>query len=198
MKGVLAQETDLEPKEQKISFRRQEKDNEERLDMVGLQDNSTVTLSENPASKERKLDEMQSNKSVLKVYDAVSDVRTEVDKLYEKVVAMEKTICNGTKVADQEFVILTELLMVQLLKLDSTEAEGEAKAQRRIEVCRIQSYVDTLDSLRARNSNPVSNVSKTVSVTTKWETLESGNGSLKALTPIQSSTVITQDWELFD
>ena len=35
---------------------------------------------------------------------------------------------------DKEFVVLTELLMMQLLKLDSIEADGEAKVQRRIEV----------------------------------------------------------------
>lgn len=36
--------------------------------------------------------------------------------------------------AAQEFVVLTELLMLQLLKLDTIEAIGEAKVQRRIEV----------------------------------------------------------------
>ena len=35
---------------------------------------------------------------------------------------------------DKEFVVLTELLLMQLLKLDSIEADGEAKVQRRIEV----------------------------------------------------------------
>ena len=47
---------------------------------------------------------------------------------------METTVCGGTKVEDKEFVILTELLMVQLLKLDSIAADGEAKVQRKIEV----------------------------------------------------------------
>ena len=47
---------------------------------------------------------------------------------------METTFCSGTTVADKEFVVLTELLMTQLLKLDSIEADGEAKVQRRIEV----------------------------------------------------------------
>ena len=47
---------------------------------------------------------------------------------------METTVCGGAKVEDQEFAILTELLMVQLLKLDSIAAEGEAKGQRRVEV----------------------------------------------------------------
>ena len=47
---------------------------------------------------------------------------------------MEATVRGGTKVTDKEFVVLTELLMMQLLKLDSIEADGEAKVQRRIEV----------------------------------------------------------------
>lgn len=47
---------------------------------------------------------------------------------------MERTVNGGSKVAEKEFVILTELLMVQLLKLDSIVADGEAKVLRRIEV----------------------------------------------------------------
>lgn len=40
----------------------------------------------------------------------------------------------GTRVEDREFVLLTELFMIQLLTLDSIEAEGEARTQRRKEV----------------------------------------------------------------
>lgn len=47
---------------------------------------------------------------------------------------MASTVHGGAKVAEKEFVILPELLMRQLLKLDSIEAEGEAKVQRRTEV----------------------------------------------------------------
>lgn len=39
-------------------------------------------------------------------------------------------MCSGTKLADKEFVVLTEVLMMQLLKLDTVQADGE----RRIEV----------------------------------------------------------------
>lgn len=67
------------------------------------------------------------------------------------------------------------------------------------QVRRIQSFVNSLDNLKAKNSNPFSSgSSNSVSVTTKWETFESGVGSLCAPTPIQSSTKITQDWEVFD
>ncbi|VVB16473.1 unnamed protein product [Arabis nemorensis] len=53
----------------------------------------------------------------------------------------------GIKAEDKEFVVLIELFMMQLLKL----AEGDLKLQRKKEVCRVQSFVESLDKLRARN-----------------------------------------------
>ncbi|KAL7173121.1 hypothetical protein ACSBR2_032568 [Camellia fascicularis] len=205
LKRVLAHETGLEPKEQRLLFRGKEKDDEECLHMVGVVDMSKVILLEDPASKERKLEEMKRNQHVLNAYEAVANVRVEVDKLSDKVVALETAVQNGMKVADKEFVVLTELLMVQLLKLDTIEADGEAKVQRRIEVHRVQSFVDALDNLKAsnsnpafRNSNPFCNSISTVSVSTKWEAFDSGVRSLNAPNQRQSSTKITQDWELFE
>ena len=40
----------------------------------------------------------------------------------------------GARISDKEFIVLPELLMRQLLKLDSIEAEGETRVQRRSEV----------------------------------------------------------------
>ena len=47
---------------------------------------------------------------------------------------MEVAINGGNKASEKEFLVLTELLMKQLLKLDGIEAEGEAKLQRKAEV----------------------------------------------------------------
>ncbi|KAK7300905.1 hypothetical protein RJT34_11756 [Clitoria ternatea] len=199
LKGVLTSEIGLEPKEQRLIFRGKEKEDEECLHMVGVKDMSKVILLEDPASKERKLEEMQRSEDISKACEAVSSVRTEVDKLYQKVVDLETSVCSGTKVEDSEFAISTELLMVQLLKLDSIAADGEAKVQRRVEVRRVQSYVDTIDNLKARNSAAFSNAANNaVSVITKWEAFETGVGSLKSPTPLPSATVITQNWEHFD
>ena len=85
LKRVLAQETGLEPKEQRLLFQGKEKDDEECLHMVGVKDMSKVVLLEDPASKERKLEEMNRNQSVLKACEEVAKVRAEVDKLSEKV-----------------------------------------------------------------------------------------------------------------
>ncbi|CAL8998948.1 PREDICTED: BAG family molecular chaperone regulator 4-like [Prunus mume] len=199
LKRVLAHETGLEPKEQRLLFRGKEKEDNECLHMAGVKDMSKIILLEDPASKEKKLEEMKKNQGVLKAYEEVAKVRAEVDKLSQKIVDFEATLLSGTKVSDKEIGVLTELLMVELLKLDAIAADGEAKVQRRVEVRRVQSFVDTLDKLKARNSNPFSNKSSNaVSVTTKWERFELGVGSLNAPTPLPSSTKITQDWELFD
>lgn len=41
---------------------------------------------------------------------------------------------SGTKVDSKDIIYATEMLMRQLLKLDSIEAEGEGKVQRKMEV----------------------------------------------------------------
>ncbi|CAL9147122.1 unnamed protein product [Musa hybrid cultivar] len=177
LKKVLAPETGLEPQEQRLLFRGKEKDDDERLHMAGVKDMSKVVLLEDPASKERKLEQTKRDQGILRACEAVALVRAEVDKLAVKVSTLEASVHAGTKAADKEFVVLTELLMVQLLKLDSIEAEGEAKMQRKFEVHRIQNFVETLDLLKTRNSNPFGNSSNAVSVTSRWETFESGLGT---------------------
>lgn len=202
LKKLLASKTGLEPEDQKLFFRGREKDDGEALSMAGLKDLSKLLLLERPASKERKMEEERKKAEVLKACEAVTEVRTEVDKLSQKVSSLQASVHSGTKVDEKEFIISTELLMVQLLKLDSIEAEGEAKAQRKDEVRRVQSYVDMLDALKAKNCNPFGSCSKTVSVNTSWETFDSGVGSLTppsvSSSSSPSSTKITQDWERFD
>lgn len=85
LKRVLAHETGLEPKEQRLIYRGKEKEDEECLDMAGVKDMSKIILLEDPASKERKLEEMKKNQGMLKAYEAVSQVRSEVDMLCQKV-----------------------------------------------------------------------------------------------------------------
>ncbi|KAH0462864.1 hypothetical protein IEQ34_010439 [Dendrobium chrysotoxum] len=199
LKRVLGQVTGLAPEEQRLLFRGKEKDDHEYLHMAGVKDMSKVVLLEDPASRERKIEQMQRNQGIAKACEAVAGVRDEVDKLIEKVNALESSVRRGTKVADQEFVVLTELLMRQLLKLDSIEAEDEARVQRRTEVRRIQHYVELLDALKvaARNPNPSSNSSNGTTVTTQWQTFDSGMGSL---TPPAANpfTQINDKWEKFE
>ncbi|VAI34812.1 unnamed protein product [Triticum turgidum subsp. durum] len=50
-------------------------------------------------------------------------------------------------------VALTEALMTELVKLDAIAADGEVKAQRRLQEKRVQKYVETLDVIRAKNAS---------------------------------------------
>ncbi|BFG36463.1 hypothetical protein CerSpe_227370 [Prunus speciosa] len=212
----LAQKTGLEPSAQKLFFRGKEKEDEEQLHIAGVKDNSKVLLMEDRKSEEKKVEELKESKAgeigdnsnadeigvkssdMSKAFQAIAEVRAEVDKLSDRVAALEVAVGAGTKVSDKEFAISTELLMRQLLKLDGIKAEGEAKMQRKAEVRRVQNFVDALDTLKARNSNPFNNSSNAASVTTKWETFDSGVGCLSAPTPKPSSTEVNQDWEHFD
>ncbi|XVF76860.1 hypothetical protein PTKIN_Ptkin13bG0300900 [Pterospermum kingtungense] len=214
LKKEIAQRTGLEPEKQRVLFRGKEKEDKEHLHSAGVKDNSKVLVLENPASKEKKMQEMTGSKKkgeemtaskemkeseeMSKALAAVAGVRKEVDKLSERVAALEVTVNSGTKVADKEFDVSAELLMRELLKLDGVEAEGEAKLQRKAEVRRVQNFHETLDKLKARNSNPFSNSSNAVSVTTNWETFDSGTGSFTSPPPKSYPTNVTQDWEQFD
>ncbi|KAK6943458.1 Ubiquitin-like domain, partial [Dillenia turbinata] len=165
LKRILAHKIGLDPKEQMLLFRGKGKEDEEYLHMAGVKDMSKVLLMEDPASVKRKLGEMKKSDDVSKACVEVAKVRSEIVKLAERVAAVEGAMRDGTKLEDKEILVLTELLMLQLLKLDSIEADGEARVQRKNEVRHIQGLVETLDALKARNSNPYSNASNAV---TKW------------------------------
>ncbi|OMO97615.1 Ubiquitin [Corchorus olitorius] len=229
LKKEIAKKTGLEPDKQKVLFRGKEKPDNEHLQVAGVKDKSKVLLTENQSNTEKveettdskenkvKVEEMVQSEEQSKAFAALAGVRKEVDKLSERVAALQVAVNSGTKIANEEFDVSAELLMRELLKLDGIEAEGEAKLQRKAEVgryaysivcdCinlllldqvrRVQNFHETLDKLKARNSNPFSDSSKSASVTTNWETFDSGMGSLTAPPPKSSSTV-TQDWERFD
>lgn len=65
------------------------------------------------------------------------------------------------------------------------------------QVQRIQGFVEEMDILKERNSNPFGDYNNTMSVTTEWEKFDSGVGSLTAPTPM-TPTKVTQEWEQFD
>jgi hypothetical protein len=52
-----------------------------------------------------------------------------------QVTNFEGQVKSGDKPADSDMLAVSEMLMRQLLKLDGIEADGDAKALRRTEVC---------------------------------------------------------------
>jgi hypothetical protein len=63
----------------------------------------------------------------------------------------------GVKLEEKTVLNLIELLMNQLIKLDGIVADGDVKLQRKMQVKRVQKYVEILDVLKVKNSTPTSN-----------------------------------------
>lgn len=209
LKKAIAEKTGLDPQEQKVLFRGKEKEDGEHLDVSGVKDKSKILLLEELTNKEKKPEEVKDSlekkpedakdsEEMRKALQAIAGVRAEVDKLSERVAALEVAVNGGTKVSSEELDTSAELLMRELLKLDGIEAEGEAKVQRKTEVHRVQKFHEKLDNLKAINSNPFCDSSNTIKVVTQWETFDFGMGSLNPPPLPPSSTTINQDWERFD
>lgn len=193
LKWLLAHEVGLRPNEQRLIFQGKEKDDNEFLHIAGVKDMAKVILVEDPASKEKKLEELKSNQAVRKACQAVAQVRVQVDKLGRQISALDEVVSSGSKVADHEFNVLAELLMRQLLELDTIHAEGEAKVQRRIEVRRVQSFAEHLDNLKVQHGNPICN---NVAVhSAQWGTVEPAGGNWAP--PPSAPTTVTTNWEIF-
>ncbi|XP_058098725.1 BAG family molecular chaperone regulator 3-like [Magnolia sinica] len=167
VKKLLSVEAGLQPGEQRLIFRGKEKENGDYLDMSGVKDRSKIVLTEDPSSREKRFIEMRRNAKIQSAHRAISDVSMEVDKLADQVSAIEKSISNGTKVAEVQITTLIEMLMRQAIKLDSVSTEGDASAQKNLQSKRVQKCVETLDVLKVSNARI-----KPVVVTTKWEKFE--------------------------
>jgi len=85
VKKLLANKTGLQPEEQQLFFGGKEKENEENLYVEGVMNKSKLLLLENSASEEWKLEEIRKHNDMLKAFEAVAEVRAEVDELAERV-----------------------------------------------------------------------------------------------------------------
>ncbi|KAG8377057.1 hypothetical protein BUALT_Bualt09G0128400 [Buddleja alternifolia] len=187
LKSVLSQKLGVNPETHKLLFRGNEKEDDEDLQTAGVKDNSKVLLMEEVTCKQQIPEEVKETSVISRGGAAVAEIRKEVDMLSEQVSALQAVVESGTQVDDKDIIYVTEMLMRQLLKLDGIEAEGEGRVQRKMEVRRVQSFVETMDILKSRNSNPFSNVNNNISITTQWETFEPGFGSMNPALPMPSS-----------
>lgn len=154
LKKLLTGPTGLHHEDQKLIYKDKERDSKAFLDVVGVKDKSKLVLVEDPISQEKRLLEMRKNAKMEKASKSISEISLEVDRLAGQVSALELIITKGGKVAEKDVLSLIELLMNQLLKLDGIMADGDVKLQRKMQVRRVQKYVETLDMLKIKNSMP--------------------------------------------
>jgi hypothetical protein len=69
-------------------------DNKENLHVEGVKDKSKLLLLEDAASKESNLEEGRKHNEMLKAFEAVAVVRSEVDKLCERVSPCSTYYCH--------------------------------------------------------------------------------------------------------
>lgn len=153
LKKMLSGPTGLHHQDQKLLFKDKERDSNAFLDTSGVKDKSKIVLVEDPISQEKRYLEMRKTAKMEKAAKSISEISLEVDRLAGQVSALESVISKGGKVAEKTVLNLIELLMNQLLKLDGIIADGDVKLQRKMQVKRVQKYVETLDILKIKNSS---------------------------------------------
>ncbi|KAF7821922.1 BAG family molecular chaperone regulator 1-like [Senna tora] len=196
LKKMLSGPTGLHHQDQKLFYKDKERDSNAFLDMVGVKDKSKLVLQEDPVSQQKRYLEMRKNAKMEKAARSISQISLEVDRLGGQVSALELIISKGKKVAESDVTSLNEQLMNQLLKLDGITADGDVKLHRKMQVRRVQKYVETLDMLKVKNSMPSNNDKHHKHHTQRKQRLE----------PIQkasrrhsnSGVVVTRKWETFD
>lgn len=87
LKRAIVEKTGLEVEHQKLLFRGQEKEDNERLDDCGVRENSKVLVLEEAvvSNEERREEVMEDSEAMRKALLAVAGVRAEVDQLSERV-----------------------------------------------------------------------------------------------------------------
>lgn len=157
LKKMLSGPTGLHHEDQKVYYKDKERDSKQFLDIVGVKDKSKLVVVEDPISQEKRYLEMRKNAKMEQAAKSISQISLEVDRLASQVSALESVILKGGKVAEKEVVNLIEMLMNELIKLDGIVADGDVKLQRKMQVTRVQKYVETLDMLKIKNSMPTAN-----------------------------------------
>lgn len=152
LKKSLAGQTGLHHQDQKIFYKDKERESKSFLDDVGVKNGSKLVLIEDDISKERRCIESRKTARMEKASKDIATIRGEVDKFAKQVASIEMDINGGKKVVDTTILNLTEHLMNQLIKLDGIPADGDVKLHRKMQVTRVQKYIETLDRLKIRNS----------------------------------------------
>lgn len=88
LKKLLAAQTGLHHKDQKILFKDKERDSTAYLDLSGVKDRSKLVMVEDPLSQERRFLEMRKTAKMEKAAKAISEISLEVDRLAGQVVAI--------------------------------------------------------------------------------------------------------------
>ncbi|KAL9350031.1 hypothetical protein Peur_057286 [Populus x canadensis] len=152
LKKMLAEHTGVHPLDQKLIFKKKERNSKAYLDVAGVKDGSKIVLIEDITSRERRCLEMLKSAKIEKGSKSLQQVSSEVDQFGDKVTSLETTTSKGGKVAEKDVDGLTEILMAKLVALDGIFVEGDLKLQKRMQERKVQQYIEALDRLKLNYS----------------------------------------------
>ncbi|CAL9189452.1 unnamed protein product [Musa hybrid cultivar] len=198
LKKMLSARIGMHPLDQKLIYKDKERDSAAFLDTAGVKDRSKVVLLEDPTAKAKRLLETRKTDKMEKAAKSISAISMEVDKLASKVSALEAIVNKGGRVVDQDVVRLIELLMNELLKLDGVVADGDVKQQRRLQVRRVQKYVETLDLIKIKNATPRANGHVHHPQQQQQQQQQQYQQHQQRQQPPQPVVVTTANWDTFD
>ncbi|KAH7425236.1 hypothetical protein KP509_11G045700 [Ceratopteris richardii] len=202
----------MQTKQQRLLYKGKERCDRDYLYEFGVKDKSKIVLVEDTKGWEKRLIEMRKDDADAKACKTVSDVQQIVDQVSGQIVSMESDVLKGKKLSDDEIMGKIDFLMCQLVKLDDSKVDGDAKVQKQILVRRVQKYVETLDALKLKNDAlKVRNGSTTIALD-NISNVRVGPSSVRVnvatsrFAPAKSrsdmpstptSTVVTTTWETF-
>ncbi|GKB40417.1 BAG family molecular chaperone regulator 1-like protein [Tanacetum coccineum] len=163
-----------------------------------------MVLFDDIMSREKRLVENLKTVKTEKAKTEIVSITSEIDKLAKQVGNLEKEIYGGKKVVEKVLLNLIELLMSQLIKLDGIIAEGDVKLQRRMQVKRVQKYIEVLDMLKIRNSKIASNGNGTNGRSPLQQHPKKVSFEQRLVAPLEKQRdsikwpiVVTTNWEKF-
>ncbi|CAL9104782.1 BAG family molecular chaperone regulator 1-like [Musa acuminata AAA Group] len=207
LKMAVSARTGVHPLDMKLMYKSKERDSTAFLDIAGVKDKSKVVLVEDPTAQAKRLLEIRKTDKMEKAAKSISAISLEVDRLATKVSALEAIANKGGRVVDNDVTNLTESLMNELIKLDTVVADGDVKLQRKMQIKRVQKYVETLDAIKIKNATPRAKdqprpTQHPVQAQQRWELQQSRNPfqqqDHQQLLPQKQSVVATTNWETFD
>ncbi|KAK7251251.1 hypothetical protein RIF29_34285 [Crotalaria pallida] len=208
LKKMLTGATGLHAQDQKLIFKKKERDSKSYLDVERVKNGSKLVLLEDIESRERRILEAMKISMKEKTSKSLKEMDVEVDKLTKKVAALEVAASAGNVIEVLDVESLTENLMRILIRLDEISAEGELKKQRREQVKNVQKHIETLDMLKMPNPKSIPQKSEE-NIQTKnkvhcgvekqhIELVEQSHKKLQQPIKHSDSVVVTTKWETFD
>ncbi|XP_010483940.1 PREDICTED: BAG family molecular chaperone regulator 2-like isoform X4 [Camelina sativa] len=152
LKKKLSGATGVHHQDMKIIYKDKERDPKMFLDLSGVKDRSKLVLKDDPISQEKRLLELRKISLHDKSTRAFSDITFQVQKLAGQLSAFDTVIGKGGNVEEKNLENLMDMLMNQLVKLDSISGDGDFKLKKKIQEERLQKYVEVLDLLKIKNS----------------------------------------------